>query len=93
MTHKINVADFAAFCRGRGDEGYTYSNPFGCALALFLRQDHPDANVGSRHYALSMDFGAEEIEIPLGVKRAVQGRPFKFSAVADRLGALVEQPA
>jgi hypothetical protein len=32
------IADFAAFCRTKGDEGYVFTDRCSCALASFLRE-------------------------------------------------------
>lgn len=90
MTHEINIADFAAFCRSKGDKAFDYYDNCGCALAQFLKGDHPDVSVGGAVYSLTGEV-ADDIEMAPGVRKALVSEPSTFPALADRLEALAEQ--
>ena len=92
MSHEINIADFAAFCRSKGDEAYDYVEPRSCALALFLQIDHPFADVGGHSYCLEGEDEEDGIPIPFGVHNGLTAHPRTFAALADRLEALIAEP-
>jgi hypothetical protein len=69
------IADFAAFCRTKGDERYSYVNSELCALGQF---GHPGLDCDE----IIDRFGA-------GVESALVSDPENFSALADRLEALI----
>jgi hypothetical protein len=88
MAHKLPLADiqfisdFAAFCRTKGDDGYDFwstdDSADGCALVQFTHSKGLTAETDDdwvpHHRLLS------------GVLRA---KPWTFSALADRLEALI----
>lgn len=56
MTHEINIADFAAFCRSKGDEAYDYLSNCGCALATyFVEVKGMSAGYNSGQFAIGGD--------------------------------------
>ena len=61
MTHEINIADFAAFCRSKGEEAYDFYDIRACALAQFGRHILGD---GLREFEPVL-VPAEEMQIPL----------------------------
>lgn len=86
MSHRLPladiqfIADFAAFCRTKGDEAYDYSYASRCALAQF---GYPDVQYGALGCVPEEAFWAAIGEdIPLG-------EPHTFSALADRLEAIL----
>lgn len=82
------IADFAAFCRTKGNEEYDYFSTRTCAVAQFVREtglcDNPC--VGGWHWR---DTATEEIHrFPKGFDAECE-EPYIFSALADRLEALI----
>lgn len=70
------IADFAAFCRGKGDWEYCATDPFECALARYgFRDVH--------------SFNARELGVPVEAFHQAIFEPHTFSALADRLEALI----
>lgn len=70
------IADFAAFCRTKGDEEYGRCDADSCALAQF---GHP----GVQHNELR---GVPEVAFSAALAGPF---PSTFSALADRLEALI----
>ena len=76
------ISEFAAFCRTKGDGGYDFwaidDSASGCALTQFSHSRglsaEDDPDWGPRHVRLSY---------------ALMAKPWTFSALADRLDALL----
>lgn len=100
MTHEINIADFAAFCRSKGEDTYRYTDNCGCALAQFVSaRDERSVVVvpGFFEYADTGErvfYDNDDLEDAVSAldeaDRHLRGRK-SFSALADRLDALAEQ--
>lgn len=93
----VFLTEFRDFCRSKGEERYDYCSNGGCAIAQFIgatgRAQKPyvswfglwtDAAVNDD---LSDDGGFNKS--PDGVHGAVRAKPRTFSALADRLDALI----
>jgi hypothetical protein len=95
------LTEFAAFCRGKGEEGYCYTDPGNCALAQFARERFPDATslpCGVRKASVFGDRPDEHWNPTYGSDLhdalCAHGAAARFSALADRLEALlVDAPA
>jgi hypothetical protein len=97
MAHRLPLKDiaflteFAAFCRGKGEEGYCFTSTRNCAGAQFIRSKHSNfAGFGTK--------GWEDTDgnwhVTADLKGALSASPRTFSALADRLEALlVDAPA
>lgn len=70
------IASFAAFCRTKGDEDYNPCDANVCALAQF---GHPGVPYSE----------CERFGIPRDAMNAALSEPWVFSALADRLEALL----
>lgn len=73
------IADFAAFCRSKGDEEYNPEDAETCALAQF--------GYGGVSVFDCDDRGVPKIAYMAAVH--AYGEPYTFSALADRLEALI----
>jgi hypothetical protein len=80
------ITDFAAFCRGKGDEEYDFDSVTQCAGAQFMRSKRSDF----------AEFGADGWESTSGKWHSVPdvcgqliAAPQTFSALALRLEALL----
>ncbi|MGQ3081051.1 MULTISPECIES: hypothetical protein [Alphaproteobacteria] len=95
MTHEINIADFAAFCRSKGG-GYDYGDPDGCALCEFVLHDTGRAiRVGSDGYRFLDEEGHEYTKFDprlIGILSDGEIDP-SYAALAERLEALIPAPA
>jgi hypothetical protein len=87
------IAEFAAFCRTKGDGAYAYTSNCGCACAQFLlasgRAKTPHVIPG----AWGERSGDWPNEMPEGVQDALNPRgcsaDFRFDLLADRLERLI----
>lgn len=103
MAHKLPladiqfIADFAAFCRSKGDEGYDYVDPTNCAASQFLRETGraADPSCSPAGWGERNKGGERNPRTPFPAGVDVMGggvlgvRPQTFSALADRLEALI----
>lgn len=91
------IADFAAFCRSKGDEVFDYCEPDCCALAQFLSTSGRAQKPSVGGYAIWTDDaerGGKSQRAPDGVHEALLSvldhkDCGTFSALADRLEALI----
>ena len=90
------LTEFAAYCRGKPvDEAYRYSSSSNCAVAQFLRdtgraiQPAVD-NIGWGDFAITTAPEADR-PLPKGLNKAVRDWPSTFSALADRIDALIPE--
>jgi hypothetical protein len=84
------IAEFAAFCRGKGEEGYSYFDGNNCALCQYLRHAGlaSSPTVGGDTWAdVGELWGAHHIQED--VADELTKEPYTFSALADRLEALL----
>jgi len=86
---------FLTFCRSKpADEVYNYFNTEGCALYQFLTEaGYPVSGVGGvywREGALGTNSCVRHY-LPDGMPIAISMRPHTFSALADRLEALLSE--
>lgn len=95
MSHEINIADFAAFCRSKGDEAYNFYDTKRCALAQYGRSVLGD-NFLCAGVNEVCERGAGRIYTLDDLTRAtLLGRNVEsrtFAALADRLEALIAEP-
>lgn len=102
MSHRLPlqdiqfIAEFAAFCRTKGDERYSFGDNFNCALSQFVK-----ATGRAKEPCCSaigwwdMTLGPESRQtLPAGLDNgrgegALPVWPFTFSALADRLELLI----
>lgn len=99
MAHRLPladiafIADFAAFARSKGDEEYDYCDPPACALGQYVRH----AGIGDGlaelpcgvHRFCGSDFADWDPGDGTDLKRVLLNTPRTFSALADRLEALI----
>lgn len=84
LSDAVFIQEFAAFCRTKGDEEYEACSPSVCALAQF---GHPGVIIGG---SLKGYFDRAGVAVPSGAyEAAVHYEPHTFSALADRLEALL----
>lgn len=92
------IADFAAFCRSKGDERYNFFNNCDCALAQFLRFSGRCENpyvIGLGQWKPADEHGENWRQVPFdregtpGHERILGREPYTFSALATRLEALI----
>lgn len=83
------IADFAVFCRGKGDERYDYDDSVGCAVWQFLNDTGRSNGEAIGNLFYINQHGKRMCRIPQGVSRAADSHPYTFSALADRLEALI----
>jgi hypothetical protein len=97
MTHEINIADFAAFCRSKAGESYPWCSTHDCALGQYARDRFPHAGSAQAN-AFGTGITVNGRNIPLsGLPiafvydcRIFPGETCEFSVLADRLEALME---
>lgn len=93
LSDAVFIAEFAAFCRGKGDEAYDYDCSVNCAVAQFVR-DTGRSNGDAIGHIWYYDQHGKSQAIPCGVSPAADAYPQTFSALADRLEALIaDRPA
>lgn len=93
------ISDFAAFCRTKGGEEYSFGSVCNCALAQFLRASGRCENPRVSGYGRWSDKGSSEsFQAPFDFRGSTEeervlhtllGRERTFSALADRLEALI----
>lgn len=105
MSHRLPlkdikfIADFAAFCRTKGDEAYDYVEPQECACCQFLRETGRAAEpsvIPNKWRDFAVDGFEFKNQMPEGMEAALvaegcfgQSDAWTFSALAHRLEALL----
>lgn len=93
---KLDIADFAAFCRSKGSRAYDYHSNCGCAVATYLVEAKGmKAGYGVNSFTVGGDYvavrGADRITVEHrlddGVRDALHVGNFRD--LADRLEALL----
>lgn len=94
MSHHRPLADidfitkFAAFCRTKGDEAYDYYDINNCAVAQFVKASGLCSNVEVGGFYWHDLITGEKHELPENFVAECE-EPYIFSALADRLEALI----
>lgn len=95
MAHRLPladiqfIADFAAYARGRGGDGYDYFDTNNCALCQMARDMLGYRNPGAGGNYWHEYGGGERTHLPVIASEVVVAPPHTFSALADRLEALI----
>lgn len=96
MTFAIDVADFATFCRSKGELTYDYSSNCACALATYLIEAKglnagygPNSfSVGGEYVSIrGADYERFEHGLSVGIRSALHAGNYRDLAV--RLEALL----